>query len=128
MLKDLKYLFAYTVPVSAFISFQSTGWVTYSAVFYAFLIIPILDLIAGETSDNLSDEVASLFDDFMIKPINPLSFLTKLKKWFTINPKEQTISYFIVEEYSVKFSLEIVSYSIFFFLKLFIISSKDLFS
>jgi alkane 1-monooxygenase len=59
MLKDLKYLFAYTVPVSAFISFQSTGLGTYTAIFYAFLIIPILDLIAGETSDNLSDEDAS---------------------------------------------------------------------
>ena len=58
-MKNIKYLFAYTVPVSVFISFTSNGIWTYSAVFYAFLILPILDLIFGETKDNLSDEDAS---------------------------------------------------------------------
>ena len=56
ILKDLKYLFAYTIPLSAFASFASTGLWTYSAVFYAFLVIPILDVITGETTDNLEKE------------------------------------------------------------------------
>ena len=55
-MKDLKYLFAYTVPLSAFISFESTGVWTYSSVIYAFIILPFLDLIAGTGSENLSKE------------------------------------------------------------------------
>ncbi len=55
-MKDLKYLFAYTVPLSALISFESTGVWTYSSVIYAFIILPFLDLIAGTGSENLSKE------------------------------------------------------------------------
>ena len=55
-MKDLKYLFAYTVPISVYISFISTGIWTYSSVFYGFLIIPLLDIIVGEAKENLSDE------------------------------------------------------------------------
>ena len=42
-MKDLKYLFAYTIPVSAYLSFTSYGLGTYTAVIYAFIIIPFLD-------------------------------------------------------------------------------------
>ena len=55
-MRDLKYLFAYTVPVSVYISFISTGIWTYSAVVYVFLVIPLLDLILGEEKDNIPDE------------------------------------------------------------------------
>jgi alkane 1-monooxygenase len=56
--RDLKYLFAYSVPLSAFISFESVGLGTYTSVIYAFVILPFLDLIAGNQSKNLSkDEV-----------------------------------------------------------------------
>ena len=44
-MKDFKYLFAYTIPLSSFFSFHSSGIWTYSAVFYAFLVIPILDVL-----------------------------------------------------------------------------------
>ena len=37
-MRDLKYLFAYTVPLSAFISFESMGIGTYVSVIYAFVI------------------------------------------------------------------------------------------
>ena len=56
---DLKYIFAYTIPASAYISFISTGIWTYSTVFYAFLVIPILDVLTGESKENLSEEDAS---------------------------------------------------------------------
>jgi len=59
ILKDIKYLFAYTVPLSVWASFASTGIWTYTTVFYAFLVIPILDVITGETTDNLEDDDAS---------------------------------------------------------------------
>jgi alkane 1-monooxygenase len=58
-MKDLKYLFAYTIPISVYISFISTGIWTYSAIFYVFLLLPILDFLLGETDKNLSNKDAS---------------------------------------------------------------------
>lgn len=58
-MKDLKYLFAYTVPLSVYISFASSGIWTYSAVLYVFLILPVLDILTGETTTNLSPEDVS---------------------------------------------------------------------
>ena len=47
-MRDLKYLFAYTVPLSALISFESMGLGTYTSVIYAFIILPFLDLITRQ--------------------------------------------------------------------------------
>ncbi len=58
IMKDLKYLLAYTVPVSAYLSFDSTGIWTYSAVIYAFVILPVLDLVAGGSASNLDNDTA----------------------------------------------------------------------
>ena len=55
-MKDLKYLFAYTVPVAAFISFASTGVGTYSAVIYAFVVLPFLDVALGKNTTNLDEQ------------------------------------------------------------------------
>ena len=55
-MKDLKYLFAYTVPVAAFISFASTGVGTYSAVIYAFVVLPFLDVFLGKNTTNLDEQ------------------------------------------------------------------------
>ena len=55
-MRDLKYLFAYSVPLSAFVSFESMGLGTFISVIYAFIILPFLDLIAGNSSENLSKE------------------------------------------------------------------------
>jgi len=57
-MKDLKYLFAYTVPLAAWWSFESHGIWTFSAVFYAFIVIPFLDVITGEGDRNLSEDEA----------------------------------------------------------------------
>ena len=55
-MNDLKYLFAYTVPVAAYIAFESTGIGCYAAVFYAFIVLPVLDVVTGETQTNISKE------------------------------------------------------------------------
>ena len=55
-MKDLKYLFAYTVPVAAYIAFESTGIGCYAGVFYAFVVLPVLDILTGETQTNISKE------------------------------------------------------------------------
>jgi len=44
------------MPLSALVSFSSTGMWTYSTVFYAFLVLPILDVITGQTTENLEVE------------------------------------------------------------------------
>ena len=58
-MRDLKYIFAYTIPVSAYFSIMSSGIWTYSTVLYAFLAIPILDILTGESTENLSEQDAS---------------------------------------------------------------------
>ena len=57
-MKDLKYIFAYTVPLSAYFTFTATGIGCYTTVFYAFIGIPLLDIFAGQTKTNLSKEKA----------------------------------------------------------------------
>ena len=59
-MKDLKYLFAYTIPLSALVSFQSNGVACYTTVFYAFIILPLLDILTGETKTNFSKEEAKI--------------------------------------------------------------------
>ena len=58
-MKDLKYLFAYTVPLSGLIAFHSHGIGTYTTVFYAFIVLPFLDLFTRETKTNLTKDQAS---------------------------------------------------------------------
>ena len=78
-MRDLKYLFAYTVPAATWVSFSSTGIWTYAAVFYAFIVIPLMDVVAGETTTNLSDDDASYkktkwIFDFMLYANVPIVF------------------------------------------------------
>ena len=54
-MKDLKYLFAYTVPLATPISFNSFGIGTHTAVFYAFVVLPVLDVVLGKSSNNLTE-------------------------------------------------------------------------
>jgi alkane 1-monooxygenase len=63
-MKDLKYLFAYTIPVSAYLSFTSFGLGTYTAVIYAFIIIPFLDSLFGQSKENLQE------NEVKVKKIN----------------------------------------------------------
>ncbi len=53
-MRDLKYLFAYTVPISTLVSFSSFGIGTYTAVFYAFVLLPILDVVLGKDNSNMN--------------------------------------------------------------------------
>ena len=44
-MKDLKYLFAYSIPLVTLISVHFKGIFSYTAPIYAFIFIPILDMI-----------------------------------------------------------------------------------
>lgn len=52
MLRDVRYLFAYTLPLSAFASLYLQGWWSYTALIYAFGIIPLLDYFAPQARSN----------------------------------------------------------------------------
>jgi len=52
-MRDLKYLAALTIPLSAVVSLYFKGYWSYFTPFYAFVIIPIMELLLPEDSKNL---------------------------------------------------------------------------
>jgi alkane 1-monooxygenase len=67
-MKDLKYLAAFSIPIVAVTSLFLKGPYTYLTPFYAFVILPFLELVLPLDPDNLSKEEAlnqdkkSIFD------------------------------------------------------------------
>ena len=53
-LRALKYLSVITIPLTVYLSFTGTGWVTFAPLIYAFAIIPILELLLGKNAKNLT--------------------------------------------------------------------------
>ena len=54
-MRDLKYLFAYTIPLSTYLSFYLGGYFSFFTLGYAFILIPILELILNETDRKYSE-------------------------------------------------------------------------
>ena len=78
--KDFKYLFAYTIPLSAYASFMSFGVGTYITVLYAFVIIPLLDSVLKQNKENLdenqiSDKKINKVFDWMLYINLPIVFV-----------------------------------------------------
>lgn len=55
-MKDLKYLAAMTLPISAVISIYFKGGWSYFTPFYAFVLIPILEILLPHDTSNFKDE------------------------------------------------------------------------
>lgn len=55
-MKDLKYLVAFTIPLSAVISLYFQGYLSYFTPIYAFVIIPLLELLLPIDKANYSEE------------------------------------------------------------------------
>ncbi len=55
-LAPLKYLSVFSLPALAYVSFNSTGWLTYLPLIEAFVLIPILELFFKPNPNNLSEE------------------------------------------------------------------------
>lgn len=51
--RALKYLMAFTFPVTVWISFNSSGWICYLPLVYAFGIIPALEFFTKNDTSNL---------------------------------------------------------------------------
>ena len=78
-MKDLKYLFALTIPLSAFIGLQLKGeWLFFTPV-YAFVFIPIIEHFLSASTENFSKKTkekraVSRFFDWMLYANVPIVF------------------------------------------------------
>ena len=53
--KFLKYFLTLSIPFLAYVSFNSTGILTYAPILEAFLLIPLLELFFKPSSKNISE-------------------------------------------------------------------------
>jgi alkane 1-monooxygenase len=54
-MRPLKYLMAYSLPVTVAISFLSEGWLCFLPLLYGFGFIPVMDQLVGAKAGNLTD-------------------------------------------------------------------------
>ena len=79
MLRDIKYLLAYTIPMATVLAINYQGIVSYSTAIYAFVCIPILEIIFAARDINYTEaevenrKVNPLFD-VMLYANMPLVF------------------------------------------------------
>ena len=79
-MKDLKYLFAYTIPLSTYVSFYLGGYFSFFTLGYAFILIPSLELILNETDrkyseDEKEDRLKNFLFDIMLYLNLPIVFI-----------------------------------------------------
>ena len=79
MWKDLKYLLAYIIPFSGWVSIHYNGWLSWSTVIIAFGIIPMLDAILPGSSANIPAEKEAsrskmIFFDILLFLSAPICF------------------------------------------------------
>lgn len=77
--KDLKYLAAFTIPLAAWLSIHFKGPWSYFTVIYAFVLIPILEIIVPQDATNIkvedrSEKERSRFFDWMLYLNLPIVF------------------------------------------------------
>ncbi len=96
-MKDLKYLAAYSIPLATAIAVGSRGWLTFSAVLFAFVVIPLTEMLVGKDGPNLSsDEKAvkggKVLFDIMLYLNAPIVFV--LLFWAIVNVASVEYSFF----------------------------------
>jgi len=108
-MNDLKYLAAYTIPLAAALSIGSRGLFTFSAVIFAFIAIPITEMIIGKDSVNLAEKEIekkkeNRIFDLMLYLNLPIVF--SLLYWSFVNIS--SISYSVFEMVGLSFSVGIL--------------------
>jgi alkane 1-monooxygenase len=83
----LKYGLAFVLPITAWISFSSNGWITFLPIFYAFVFLPIVELIIGEKSSIYSDLQKAVLQkerayDLLLYLMVPLQWISLI--WFIV--------------------------------------------
>lgn len=54
-MRDLKYISAYLVPITAYFSIQEAGWWSYFTPVFAFGLIPLVEPLTGKSEKNFSE-------------------------------------------------------------------------
>lgn len=108
-MRDLKYLLAYTIPVSAMVSMYLKGGFSYTTVFYAFGLIPFIEFFTNPDNSTYSEAektnraMAHFFDWLLYLNIPIVFFMTIYGLWFlTTEPLS------VFEQIGVLLSLGIV--------------------
>jgi alkane 1-monooxygenase len=79
-ISTLKYLGVLTLPLLAYISFTSRGWITYAPILEAFLLVPLVELLIKPDPENLDETEEHLRNknmiyDLMLYIMVPVQFL-----------------------------------------------------
>jgi len=78
-LSDLRYLAAYIVPILVYLGVMQGGILTYGAVIFAFIIVPLAEPFLTQSTNNLDEETRlkkadSLFFEFLLYLNIPVVF------------------------------------------------------
>ena len=96
MFKDIKYLLAYSIPIVTIISISQRGIWSYATVFYAFVLIPILEIILEDRQVSYSEKeveerkINALFDWLLYGNIPMIFALLMWGLWDLSNGIYQT--------------------------------------
>lgn len=88
-MKDVKYLLAYTIPLSCWAAFSLKGWFSYSTVVYAFGLIPMLELVFSSKESSYSEKqkeqrLVNVLFDLLLYLNLPLVFATLFFGLYTL--------------------------------------------
>ena len=108
-MKDLKYLAALSIPLSAIISIYFKGYLSYFTPVYTFVIIPLLEIILPIDTSNLEEEsinskIKNKIFDWMLYINVPIVFALLFYTHWDIS----TYNYEIYELIGITFSVGIV--------------------
>ncbi|SIT04696.1 alkane 1-monooxygenase [Belliella pelovolcani] len=89
-MKDLKYLLAYSIPLSAYIALLWQGWWSWATVILAFGIFPILDALYPASEENYTESeekrrLSNKFFDYLLYICAPICLLLVFLYFQTIS-------------------------------------------
>lgn len=99
-MKRLKYLFVFILPFGVYLSFNRVGWSTFGPVIFAFVLIPILELLLKSDKSNLDEETKLLeketkFYDWILYLAVPVQLLMLISFFYVMELTEfGSISFF----------------------------------
>ncbi len=80
-MNSLKYLAAFTIPISAFIGIRMESYWSFTTPVYAFLIIPLLEVLLAQDASNLPEETR---EEERINPIYDLMLYANVPIVFSL--------------------------------------------
>lgn len=99
-MSDVKYLFAYTVPLMAWVSLTSSGWMTYVTPIYTFAFIPLLEIVLKDydttyTEAQKQKRLNNIFFDVLLYFNIPFIFLLLGYGFYILNTTSLVTSEYI---------------------------------